>query len=117
MLTKLLNLLIVFVSLVAFNYYQKHHIINLELRDDYSKFADNVETKDIQVFENGKNVTDHYVISDVGGRIIAARKCHKFVMKLGRNKAVLQVKRLVLSDNVYRSLNGHLVTNRIEMNY
>ena len=46
----------------------------VQIIDDYSKFADKVDYKSVQVLENGKDVTSEYNISNAYGQVVATRK-------------------------------------------
>lgn len=47
---------------------------NVSITDDYSRFADKVDYKSAKVFENGKDVTSDYTITNVNGKVTAVRK-------------------------------------------
>ncbi len=49
-------------------------LTKVEVVDDYSKFADKVSFKSATVYENGKNVTDQYTITNADGKVTATRK-------------------------------------------
>ena len=49
-------------------------LTKVEVVDDYSKFADKVSFKTATVYENGKNVTDQYTITNADGKVTATRK-------------------------------------------
>ena len=49
-------------------------LTKVEVVDDYSKFADKVSFKSATVYENGKNVTDQYTITNADGKVKATRK-------------------------------------------
>lgn len=47
---------------------------NVSITDDYSRFADKVDYKSAKVFENGKDVTSNYAITNANGKVTAVRK-------------------------------------------
>lgn len=47
---------------------------NVSITDDYSRFADKVDYKSAKVFENGKDVTSDYTITNANGKVTAVRK-------------------------------------------
>lgn len=47
---------------------------NVSITDDYSRFADKVDYKSAKVFENGKDVTSDYTITNVNGKVTVVRK-------------------------------------------
>lgn len=47
---------------------------NVQVTDDYSKFASLVDYKSAQVLENGKDVTSEYNITNANGKVVATRK-------------------------------------------
>ena len=49
-------------------------LTNVQLTDDYSKFATLVDVEKTQVLENGKDVTSQYTITNKDGLITATRK-------------------------------------------
>ena len=49
-------------------------LTNVSIKDDYSKFAKDVDLKDVQVLENGKLATDEYKLEKNDGSVVATRK-------------------------------------------
>ncbi|OYS64281.1 hypothetical protein CBF94_09745 [Limosilactobacillus reuteri] len=49
-------------------------LTNVSIKDDYSKFAKDVDLKDVQVLENGKLATDEYKLEKNAGSVVATRK-------------------------------------------
>ena len=49
-------------------------LTDVTLVDNYSDYADKVDYKSAQVLENGKDVSNQYTITNVGGKITAMRK-------------------------------------------
>ncbi|WP_179226643.1 LPXTG cell wall anchor domain-containing protein [Limosilactobacillus reuteri] len=49
-------------------------LTNVSIKDDYSKFAKEVDLKDVQVLENGKLATDEYKLEKNDGSVVATRK-------------------------------------------
>ncbi|WP_168353417.1 LPXTG cell wall anchor domain-containing protein [Limosilactobacillus reuteri] len=49
-------------------------LTNVSIKDDYSKFAKEVDLKDVQVLENGKLATDEYKLEENDGSVVATRK-------------------------------------------
>lgn len=49
-------------------------LTNMSIKDDYSRFAKDVDLKDVEVLENGKSVTNQYNIEKGYGYVIATRK-------------------------------------------
>ena len=47
---------------------------NVSITDDYSRFADKVDYKSAKVFENGKDITSNYAITNANGKVTAVRK-------------------------------------------
>src|SRR5699024_9394480 len=49
-------------------------LTNMSIKDDYSKFAKDVDLTDVQVLENGKLATSEYKLEKGDGFVIATRK-------------------------------------------
>ncbi len=49
-------------------------LTNVSIKDDYSRFAKDVDLKDVQVLENGKLATDEYKLEKNAGSVVATRK-------------------------------------------
>lgn len=49
-------------------------LTNVSIKDDYSKFAKDVDLKDVQVLENGKLATDEYKLEKNNDSVVATRK-------------------------------------------
>ena len=47
---------------------------NFAIADDYSNFSDAADASQAKVYENGKDATDQYTITDKDGKVVAVRK-------------------------------------------
>ena len=51
-----------------------HKLTDIEIEDDFSRFANDVDFVEAKVFENGKDMTGYYSITVKNGHVIATRK-------------------------------------------